>query len=171
MDSFVTFVNAQLRQRQENERLKTIIARIESYDPVVSFHYAWNLFNRGQLLISFEVHEIYTSLRILIFSGNTRWGPWKVSICPLSPRSYITNARLHRQSEKKSIIWRRSETQRRFDEGKQTIMSNDFAKIWCFYFFCFKDYYAACKNPFVIFCFQDRITSKYHCKFYEHSST
>ena len=40
MDSFVTFVNAQLRQRQENERLKTIIARIESYDPVVSVRYA-----------------------------------------------------------------------------------------------------------------------------------
>ena len=36
VDSFVTFVNSQLRQRQENERLKTIIARIESYDPVVS---------------------------------------------------------------------------------------------------------------------------------------
>ena len=39
VESFVTFVNAQLRQRQEHERLKTIIARIESYDPVVSHSY------------------------------------------------------------------------------------------------------------------------------------
>ena len=39
VESFVTFVNAQLRQRQEHERLKTIIARIESYDPVVSNSY------------------------------------------------------------------------------------------------------------------------------------
>lgn len=37
VDSFVSDVNSHLRQRQENERLKTIIARIESYEPVVSF--------------------------------------------------------------------------------------------------------------------------------------
>lgn len=34
VDSFVSDVNSHLRQRQENERLKTIIARIESYEPV-----------------------------------------------------------------------------------------------------------------------------------------
>ena len=38
----MTFVNSQLRQRQENERLKTIIARIESYDPVVSSNFSMN---------------------------------------------------------------------------------------------------------------------------------
>ena len=38
VDSFVSDVNSHLRQRQENERLKTIIARIESYEPVVSFN-------------------------------------------------------------------------------------------------------------------------------------
>ena len=32
-------MNSHLRQRQENERLKTIIARIDSYEPVVSFVY------------------------------------------------------------------------------------------------------------------------------------
>ena len=36
VDSFVSDVNSHLRQRQENERLKTIIARIDSYEPVVS---------------------------------------------------------------------------------------------------------------------------------------
>ena len=45
VESFVTFVNAQLRQRQEHERLKTIIARIESYDPVVSNSYLGCLYN------------------------------------------------------------------------------------------------------------------------------
>ena len=37
MESFVSHVNSHLRQRQENERLKTIIARIDSYEPVVSW--------------------------------------------------------------------------------------------------------------------------------------
>ena len=36
MELFVSDVNSHLRQRQEHERLKTIIARIESYEPVVS---------------------------------------------------------------------------------------------------------------------------------------
>ena len=36
VETFVTFVNSHLRQRQETERLKNIIARIESYEPVVS---------------------------------------------------------------------------------------------------------------------------------------
>ncbi len=35
--AFVSDVNSHLRQRQEHERLKTIIARIESYEPVVSY--------------------------------------------------------------------------------------------------------------------------------------
>ena len=38
VESFVSHVNSHLRQRQENERLKTIIARIDSYEPVVSFY-------------------------------------------------------------------------------------------------------------------------------------
>ena len=38
MESFVSHVNSHLRQRQENERLKTIIARIDSYEPVVSLY-------------------------------------------------------------------------------------------------------------------------------------
>ena len=38
MEAFVSHVNSHLRQRQENERLKTIIARIDSYEPVVSLH-------------------------------------------------------------------------------------------------------------------------------------
>ena len=37
VEAFVSHVNSHLRQRQENERLKTIIARIDSYEPVVSF--------------------------------------------------------------------------------------------------------------------------------------
>ena len=36
VESFVSHVNSHLRQRQENERLNTIIARIDSYEPVVS---------------------------------------------------------------------------------------------------------------------------------------
>ena len=36
VELFVSDVNSHLRQRQEHERLKTIIARIESYEPVVS---------------------------------------------------------------------------------------------------------------------------------------
>ena len=36
VETFVTFVNSHLRQRQETERLKNIIARIDSYEPVVS---------------------------------------------------------------------------------------------------------------------------------------
>ena len=39
VESFVSHVNSHLRQRQENERLKTIIARIDSYEPVVSFNW------------------------------------------------------------------------------------------------------------------------------------
>ena len=35
VESFVSHVNSHLRQRQENERLKTIIARIDSYEPIV----------------------------------------------------------------------------------------------------------------------------------------
>ena len=37
MELFVSDVNSHLRQRQEHERLKTIIARIDSYEPVVSY--------------------------------------------------------------------------------------------------------------------------------------
>lgn len=36
MDEFVAKVNARLRQRQENERLNGIMARIDSYEAVVS---------------------------------------------------------------------------------------------------------------------------------------
>jgi hypothetical protein len=36
VDQFVNDVNSTLRQRQDHERLKGIIARIESYDVVVS---------------------------------------------------------------------------------------------------------------------------------------
>ena len=38
VEAFVSHVNSHLRQRQENERLKTIIARIDSYEPVVSLN-------------------------------------------------------------------------------------------------------------------------------------
>jgi len=38
VNAFVSLVDSQLRQRQEHERLKTIIARIDSYEPVVSIH-------------------------------------------------------------------------------------------------------------------------------------
>lgn len=38
VESFVSHVNSHLRQRQENERLKTIIARIDSYEPVVCYY-------------------------------------------------------------------------------------------------------------------------------------
>lgn len=37
VDDFVSSVNLHLTTRQENERLKGIMARIESYDVVVSF--------------------------------------------------------------------------------------------------------------------------------------
>lgn len=37
VDDFVNSVNHSLKQKQDNERLKGIIARIESYDIVVSF--------------------------------------------------------------------------------------------------------------------------------------
>ena len=40
VETFVTFVNSHLRQRQETERLKNIIARIEAYEPVVSVVHA-----------------------------------------------------------------------------------------------------------------------------------
>lgn len=36
VDDFVNNVNFSLKQKQDNERLKGIIARIESYDIVVS---------------------------------------------------------------------------------------------------------------------------------------
>lgn len=36
VDDFVNSVNHTLKQKQDNERLKGIIARIESYDIVVS---------------------------------------------------------------------------------------------------------------------------------------
>lgn len=36
MDDFVNSVNYSLKQRQDNERMNGIIARIESYDIVVS---------------------------------------------------------------------------------------------------------------------------------------
>ena len=38
MESLVRDVNSHMRQRQEQERLKTIIARIDSYEPIVSHH-------------------------------------------------------------------------------------------------------------------------------------
>ena len=46
VESFVSHVNSHLRQRQENERLKTIIARIDSYEPVVNLQnwYKKNLY-------------------------------------------------------------------------------------------------------------------------------
>ena len=36
MESLVRDVNSHMRQRQEQERLKNIIARIDSYEPIVS---------------------------------------------------------------------------------------------------------------------------------------
>lgn len=39
VDEFVNNVNTSLKQRQDKERLKGIIARIESYDIVVSLEY------------------------------------------------------------------------------------------------------------------------------------
>lgn len=38
VDDFVCSVNSHLTTRQENERLKGIMSRIESYDVVVSFY-------------------------------------------------------------------------------------------------------------------------------------
>ena len=37
VESLVRDVNSHMRQRQEQERLKNIIARIDSYEPIVSF--------------------------------------------------------------------------------------------------------------------------------------
>ena len=36
VESLVRDVNSHMRQRQEQERLKNIIARIDSYEPIVS---------------------------------------------------------------------------------------------------------------------------------------
>lgn len=36
MDEFVNSVNSKLRERQDHDRLKAIIARIDTYDVVVS---------------------------------------------------------------------------------------------------------------------------------------
>ena len=45
----MTFVNSHLRQRQETERLRNIIARIESYEPVV---------RRDVYIVSYLGHHI-----------------------------------------------------------------------------------------------------------------
>ena len=37
VESLVRSVNSHMRQRQEQERLKSIIARIDSYEPIVRF--------------------------------------------------------------------------------------------------------------------------------------
>ena len=37
VESLVRDVNSHMRQRQEHERLKNIIARIDSYEPIVGF--------------------------------------------------------------------------------------------------------------------------------------
>lgn len=52
VESFVSHVNSHLRQRQENERLKTIIARIDSYEPVVSFIFNYLQYLRHSVLSS-----------------------------------------------------------------------------------------------------------------------
>ena len=67
VDSFVTFVNGQLRQRQENERLKTIIARIESYDPVVRF-LAFNIFINIDILFMLLVFVLENFHYIVSFN-------------------------------------------------------------------------------------------------------
>ncbi len=36
VETLVRDVNSHMRQRQDQERLKTIIARIDSYEPIVS---------------------------------------------------------------------------------------------------------------------------------------
>ena len=41
VESLVRDVNSHMRQRQEQERLKNIIARIDSYEPIVSELFVW----------------------------------------------------------------------------------------------------------------------------------
>ena len=48
VELFVSDVNSHLRQRQEHERLKTIIARIDSYEPVVSYELSPTLISLGR---------------------------------------------------------------------------------------------------------------------------
>jgi hypothetical protein len=43
VETLVRDVNSHMRQRQEQERLKTIIARIDSYEPIVSTY--CNMYN------------------------------------------------------------------------------------------------------------------------------
>ena len=47
VELFVSDVNSHLRQRQEHERLKTIIARIDSYEPVVRYELSPALISLG----------------------------------------------------------------------------------------------------------------------------
>ena len=55
VEAFVSHVNSHLRQRQENERLKTIIARIDSYEPVVSLN--------SNVLECLEISSIIENIR------------------------------------------------------------------------------------------------------------
>ena len=56
VEAFVSHVNSHLRQRQENERLKTIIARIDSYEPVVSFFFKKKFGEAAHVLTYSEIY-------------------------------------------------------------------------------------------------------------------
>lgn len=76
VESFVSHVNSHLRQRQENERLKTIIARIDSYEPVV-----------GLLCSPLKSHYVRSldGLHFIIHS----W-PFLASLCiTIEPTSFL----------------------------------------------------------------------------------
>jgi hypothetical protein len=66
VDDFVCSVNSHLTTRQENERLKGIMSRIESYDVVVSF-----TFKRSQTFHSQTSVEVFEEISIL--KAETCW--------------------------------------------------------------------------------------------------
>lgn len=59
VENFVCSVNAHLTTRQENERLKGIMARIESYDVVVCFSLFLFSYNYYFLYIQYVLVQLY----------------------------------------------------------------------------------------------------------------
>lgn len=106
VDEFVNNVNSSLRQKQDNERLRGIIARIESYDAVVS---------STDLL-----YFVPQNQKFLITGNEGRW-PTTVSTETHSVGSLPTDARLPSREEKTSSTWGRPQTQ-----GRNIIKGNKY---------------------------------------------